>query len=278
MSSRPVRSLIAGLLGGASAALVLLLAQPFAHTTRRTVYASSQGGRAYASAVTTSDATVGGRIYAGDAHGVVSIRASSGESSTSGPGALRGEGAQVDEGSGVVIDRSGLIVTNYHVVANARRITVALDGEASRTRTATVVGEDPSLDLAVLRIDASGLTLHPLSLARSASVQVGDAAYAIGNPFGLDWTLTTGIVSALDRQIKAPNGATIGGVVQTDAALNPGNSGGPLIDSSGEVIGINSQIASATASVTGEAGSTGVGFAISSATVRGYLARLGIAA
>lgn len=278
MPSTPVRSLIAGLLGGGATALVLALAHPFAHTTRRIVYGSSTGVRAFAANERTGGSTAGGQIYAADAHGVVSIRATSG---AGGAGEERGGEAssgRTDEGSGIVLNSSGEILTNYHVVANARHITVSLDGEAGRTRTATIVGESPSLDLAVLRIETAGLTLHPLRLAPSGSVQVGDPAYAIGNPYGLDWTLTTGIVSALGRQIKAPDGATIGGVVQTDAALNPGNSGGPLIDAAGQVIGINSQIASATASVTGVAGSTGVGFAIPSATVRAYLARLGVAA
>jgi putative serine protease PepD len=272
---RPLaRSIFAGALGGALAALVLLVAHPFARTTYRTVVAGASGGRSYASQAQISETTAGTRIYGSDAHGVVSIRATGGEAE--GPTAGESPGARVDSGSGIVVSSSGLIVTNDHVVQGARSITVALDGEKGRTRKASVVGEDPSLDLAVLRIDPAGLSLHPLTLARSSSVQVGDAAYAIGNPFGLNWTLTTGIVSALHREIKAPDGATIGGVIQTDASLNPGNSGGPLIDASGAVIGINSQIASATASVTGTAGSSGVGFAISSATVQSYLTRLGL--
>jgi putative serine protease PepD len=221
-----------------------------------------------------TETAAGTRIYRDDAHGVVSIRASGGEPEASPRGESGGE--RVDSGSGIVLSRSGLIVTNDHVVQGAQSITVALDGEEGHTRKATVVGEDPSLDLAVLRINPSGLTLRPLTLASSSGAEVGDAAYAIGNPFGLNWTLTTGIVSALHREIKAPDGATIANVIQTDASLNPGNSGGPLIDSSGAVIGINSQIASATSSVTGTAGSTGVGFAISSGTVQSYLTRLGV--
>jgi putative serine protease PepD len=133
-----------------------------------------------------------------------------------------------------------------------------------------VIATDPSHDLALLKISPSGLTLHPLSLANSSATQVGDPAYAIGNPFGLNWTLTTGVVSAVNRQIKAPDEATISHVIQTDAALNPGNSGGPLINASGAVIGVNSQIASASTS-GGQGGSTGVGFAISSNTVKTFL-------
>ncbi|MCW3034501.1 MAG: hypothetical protein QOK19_698 [Solirubrobacteraceae bacterium] len=272
---RPLaRSILAGVLGGALAALVLLIAHPFASTTRRTVVAGASGGRSYASQTQMTEATAGTRVYRSDAHGVVAIRATGGEGQAS-PGG-ESPGARVDSGSGIVVSRSGLIVTNDHVVQGAQSITVSLDGEEGRTRKATVVGENPSLDLAVLRIDPAGLTLSPLTLASSSSAQVGDAAYAIGNPFGLNWTLTTGIVSALHREITAPNGASITDVIQTDASLNPGNSGGPLIDASGAVIGINSQIASATASVTGTAGSSGVGFAISSATVRSYLTRLGV--
>jgi putative serine protease PepD len=265
------RSVLAGVLGGALAALVLLIAHPFSKTTQHSVVADAAGARAYASQSQTAETTAGSRVYRSDAHGVVSIRASGGESEGG-----RGGESSADSGSGIVLSSSGLIVTNDHVVQGAQSITVALDGEEGRTRKASVVGEDPSLDLAVLRINPAGLTLDPLTLARSSSVQVGDAVYAIGNPFGLNWTLTTGIVSALHREIKAPNGTPITNVIQTDASLNPGNSGGPLIDASGAVIGINSQIASATASVTGTAGSSGVGFAISSATVQSYLTRLGV--
>jgi putative serine protease PepD len=265
MSRPQARSLIAGILGGAIAALVLLVVQPFARTIHRTVVSGSAGALAFAAQESTTTTTsTASRVYRADARGVVAVKAT-------------GSGAgQVDTGSGIVLSRTGLIVTNDHVVQGAGTITVALDGEAGRTRKASVVGENPSLDLAVLRIDATGLSLHPLKLAAATATQVGDPAYAIGNPFGLNWTLTTGIISALHRQIKAPDGATIDQAIQTDAALNPGNSGGPLIDSSGAVIGINSQIASATTSVTGAAGSSGVGFAIPGATVSSYLRALGL--
>jgi putative serine protease PepD len=147
-------------------------------------------------------------------------------------------------------------------------LTVAAGGSSSTTRSATLVGEEANSDLALIRVDPAGLGLKPLSLASSSSVQVGDAVYAIGNPYGLNETLTRGIVSALGRSISAPDGAKITGAIQTDAALNPGNSGGPLLNDKGEVIGVNSQIASEAASIAGsQAGSTGVGFAISSNTV-----------
>jgi putative serine protease PepD len=273
--SRPLaRSILAGVLGGVLAAAALLVANPFGASTHKTVLAHSTGGRAFASQQQSSEPAAS-QIYTEDADGVVAIRAS-GAQTPSAFGETGGE--QVDTGSGIVLSRSGLILTNYHVVAGAQKITVSLDGETGHMRSASVVGENPSLDLAVLRIDASGLTLHPLRIASSASAEVGDTTYAIGNPFGLNWTLTTGIVSALHREIKAPNGAGIDEAIQTDAALNPGNSGGPLIDAAGAVIGVNSQIASTSTSSGGEAGSSGVGFAISSDTVLSYLATLGVSA
>ena len=135
-------------------------------------------------------------------------------------------------GSGFVLDRRGDILTNAHVVDGARKVTVRLGGSGSAV-PAQVVGSDNSNDLAVLRVDPSKVALHPLTLAGSSSVHVGDQVAAIGNPFGLDRTITAGIVSALQRQITAPDGFTIDHVIQTDAAINPGNSGGPLIDSQG---------------------------------------------
>ena len=149
---------------------------------------------------------------------------------------------------------------------------MSFDGSSATTRKATVVGTDASADLAVLKVDPSGLELHPLVFADSSQTQIGDGAYAIGNPFGLNWTLTTGVVSALNRQISAPDGATISGVLQTDAALNPGNSGGPLLNSAGEVIGINSQIVSGSS--TGQGSDTGVGFAIPSNTVKSAIQKI----
>jgi putative serine protease PepD len=176
-------------------------------------------------------------------------------------------------GSGFVIDPKGLIVTNAHVVDGAGSITVKFgDGTAHK---ATLVGKDESTDLALLKINPGGLTLKPLTLADSSSVHVGDPTYAIGNPFGLDRTLTTGVVSALQRQIQAPNNFTIDNVIQTDAALNPGNSGGPLLDAAGRVIGVNSQIESNSSSANGgEAGNVGIGFAVPSNTVRRVVAQL----
>jgi S1-C subfamily serine protease len=159
-------------------------------------------------------------------------------------------------GSGFVIDNNGDILTNNHVVEGATKVTVQFADK--HTVKATVVGKDPSTDLALLRVDPEGLQLDPLPLGSSKDVQVGDPTIAIGNPFGLDRTLTTGVVSALQREIRAPNGFAIKDVIQTDAAINPGNSGGPLIDAAGRVIGINSQIETGG----GSNGNVGIGFAI----------------
>jgi putative serine protease PepD len=192
-------------------------------------------------------------IYRQDSPGVVSIKAVT----------PKGE----DSGTGIVLDEHGLILTNDHVVQGAQSMTASSKASSSGA-PATLVGEEANNDLALIRVNPSGLGLKPLKLVSSRSVQVGDGVYAIGNPYGLDETLTRGIVSALGREISAPDGAKITGALQTDAALNPGNSGGPLLNSHGEVIGVNSQIASDAASVAGsQPGSTGVGFAISSDTV-----------
>src|SRR6202022_1055215 len=146
--------------------------------------------------------------------------------------------------------------------------TVSL--EKGKTVEAQVVGKDPSNDLAVLRIHPDGLTLHPLALGSSSGVQVGDPVLAIGNPFDLERTLTTGVISALQRQIQAPNGFTINNVLQTDAPINPGNSGGPLLDAAGRVIGINSQIATGSSG----GGSVGIGFAVPINTAKSEISQL----
>ncbi|MEJ7797024.1 MAG: trypsin-like peptidase domain-containing protein [Solirubrobacteraceae bacterium] len=157
-------------------------------------------------------------------------------------------------GSGFVIDREGYILTNDHVVENARAVRVRF-GEGGPV-TARVTGTDPSTDLALLKIDAGERKLTPLPLGSSADLKVGQPAIAIGNPFGQEGSLTTGVISALGRSIPTPNGFSIDNVLQTDAAINPGNSGGPLFDASGRVVGINAQIATTTRS------NSGVGFAI----------------
>jgi S1-C subfamily serine protease len=157
-------------------------------------------------------------------------------------------------GSGFVWSKDGFVVTNYHVIQGASGATVTLaDGTSHRAR---LVGAYPDKDLAVLRIDAPAAALYPIDVGTSADLQVGQKVFAIGNPFGLDQTLTTGVISALNREIESVTGRPIRGVVQTDAAINPGNSGGPLLDSYGRLIGVNTAIASPNGA------SAGIGFAI----------------
>jgi putative serine protease PepD len=177
------------------------------------------------------------------------------------------QAGQSASGSGFVISDDGYIVTNEHVVAESNSYTVRI-GETDRTVPATLVGADASSDLALLKVDPSQTgALHPLQMADS-SPEVGDEVIAIGSPFGLQSTLTSGIVSALNRTLQSPNGHSISGALQTDAAINPGNSGGPLLNTDGQVIGVNAQIASQSG------GSTGVGFAISVSTVKNVIPQL----
>jgi S1-C subfamily serine protease len=173
-------------------------------------------------------------------------------------------------GSGIVIDDKGHILTNNHVIEGASKIEVKL-GESDHQYTAEVVGTDPASDLALIKVDAPTSELDPLTLGDSSKMEVGDPVVAIGNPFGLDRTVTSGIVSALQRQIQAPNGFSIDNVIQTDAAINPGNSGGPLINAEGEVIGINSQIETGG---SGADGNVGIGFAIPINTAKGVITEL----
>ncbi len=170
-------------------------------------------------------------------------------------------------GSGFVIDKAGHIVTNYHVVQGATKVEVSFSND--ERLPARVIGRDPSTDLAVLEVHAPVRALTPLVLGNSDAVQVGDAVVAIGNPLGEDRSITAGIVSALQRSIIAPNGAPIDHAIQTDAALNHGNSGGPLLNAQGEVIGVNSQI-----QTDGGSGNIGIGFAIPVNTVKDVAGQL----
>jgi S1-C subfamily serine protease len=172
-------------------------------------------------------------------------------------------------GSGFVIDKAGHIVTNYHVVEGARSVDVSFSNNESMK--AKIVGTDPSTDVAVLQVDAHSRALTPLSLGNSDLVHVGDSLVAIGNPFGYDRTVTAGIVSALQRVIQAPNSYSIDHVIQTDAALNKGNSGGPLLNANGNVIGVNSQISTGN---SGSIGNVGVGFAVPINTVTTVAAQI----
>ena len=222
-------------------------------------YAAGAGGDAPAQSAAQLPASAGklaptriNTIYAKAGKAVVSVQTGKGS------------------GTGFLIDRDGTIVTNAHVVGDSSQVKVRFDDDASPVN-ARVVGTDPSSDLAVLDVDASAAAgVTPLALAESNTVQVGDAAIAIGFPLGLDRTATAGIVSGLEREIEAPNGFRIDKVIQTDAPINPGNSGGPLLDARGRVIGVNSQIATAGAG----GGNVGIGFAIPSDTVRTIVPKL----
>jgi putative serine protease PepD len=200
--------------------------------------------------------------------GVVDITVSSTATGNSNGLPFPGGGTQQAEGSGFVYDTSGHIVTNDHVVSGSTTIKVKLP--TGKSYPATVVGEDPSTDLAVVKIDAPAGALKPLALGDSSDVEVGDGVVAIGSPFGLAGSVTSGIVSALNRTIQAPppNQFSILGAIQTDAAINHGNSGGPLLDLHGKVIGVNSQIQSDSG------GNDGVGFAIPSNTVKRVASQL----
>jgi len=177
-----------------------------------------------------------------------------------------GSGTAQAQGSGFVYDSSGHVITNAHVVDGAESAKVRFaDG---KTYDATVVGVDASTDLAVLKVEAPSSALHPLELADSSQAAVGDVVVAIGSPFGLENSVTAGIVSALGRSMKAPNGYTITGSIQTDAAINHGNSGGPLLDLDGKVVGVNAQIESESG------GNDGVGFAIPSSTVKSIVTQI----
>jgi S1-C subfamily serine protease len=172
-------------------------------------------------------------------------------------------------GSGFVIDKAGHIVTNYHVVEGARSVEVSFSNNESMK--AKVIGTDPSTDIAVLQVDAHARALTPLPLGDSDAVRVGDSVVAIGNPFGYDRTVTAGIVSALQRVIQAPNSYSIDHVIQTDAALNKGNSGGPLLNALGDVVGVNSQISTGD---SGASGNVGIGFAVPINTVKSVAAQI----
>lgn len=176
---------------------------------------------------------------------------------------------QQAEGSGFVIDESGHLVTNYHVIAGASDIEVSFSNKESMK--AKIVGYDQPTDVALLKVDADARALTPLELGDSERVEVGDSVVAIGNPFGLERSVTAGIVSALQRTIESPAETPIDRVIQTDAQINQGNSGGPLLNAAGQVIGVNTQIATGSST---EIGNVGIGFAVPVNTVRDVVAQL----
>jgi S1-C subfamily serine protease len=257
-------NLFAGALGGLVVAVIVavLLGTGAIDSGKTTTVVQPQaplggaGGRSSsdASAESAGGLTVGD-IYKKAGPGVAYIQATIVQTTPSPFGFPEQQPGEAT-GSGFVLNGDGYIATNAHVVSGAKDVQVSF-GKSSPV-PAKVVGKDLSTDLAVIKVDPSKVKLTPLTLGDSSALRVGDPVVAIGNPFGFDDTVTTGIVSALGREIQAPNNFSIDHTIQTDAAINPGNSGGPLLDQHGLVVGINSQIATGGASK----GSVGIGFAI----------------
>jgi S1-C subfamily serine protease len=266
-----MKNLLAGALGGLIVLVVgsILIATDVidtGDTTNRVVRQAPISQPASDPGSATDGRTVQD-IYRDEGRGVVFIQAEG----VSGGESLFGIPQQggTATGSGFVVDEDGTILTNAHVVEGAEKVSVTFDEDGGSVE-AELKGVDPDSDLAVLKIDpdeVENLTVVPLG--DSSKLEVGDPVVAIGNPFGLQRTVTTGIVSALQRQIEAPSGFQISNVIQTDASINPGNSGGPLLDAQGRVIGINSQIATG-----GGQGSVGIGFAVPINTAKDLLPRL----
>ena len=223
-------TVVGGAGSGAIAAALVAHAAPAAAATPA----------AATTAPSTSLSATAESIYAQVSPGVVTITS------------VVGNGQAI--GSGIVLDTKGDILTNAHAIAGARQMQVTLS--TGQTVTATLVGSNSAADLAVIRISVPASSLHPVTLGNSGGVQVGDTVYAIGSPFGLSGTLTEGIVSNLNQGGAVSTGANLSGLIQTDAAINPGNSGGPLVNTAGEVIGVNNSIESPVN------GNVGVGFAI----------------
>ena len=249
--------LAAGALGGGSTPQVTTVKQAAATTP----VADTTGG----------DTTAAEALYESTSPGVVEIKATISGSAEAQASPFGGEPEQSEAsatGSGFIVDEEGTVVTAAHVVDEASAVKVIL--QDGTVRSAEVLGVDDATDLAVIRFDPEGIELHPLELGDSSELNVGASVAAIGAPFEYAWSFSTGIVSGLDRTIEAPNGFTVSHAIQTDAAVNPGNSGGPLLDAEGDVIGVVDQIAT-----DGSADqSSGVGFAVPSDLVTAELAQL----
>ena len=262
-SFRPVAALVASaILGGVVAVGAVALLGGLDSGT--TVVTETSAARSPGLAPADANGMSVNEIYERAASGVVRVNSTSNSTAASGLGSQQTSAL----GSGFVIDKTGHIVTNYHVVEGADVVTVSFSNRD--TVKAEVVGTDPSSDIAVLRVNTAASALTPLPLGNSDAVEVGDPVVAIGNPFGLDRTVTAGIVSALQRLITAPNRFTIDHVIQTDAPINHGNSGGPLLSSRGQVIGVNTQIETGDTAT----GNVGIGFSVPSNTVKDVVAQI----
>lgn len=251
-TTRAAALIAAAALGAGTAVTAVVLTDGSGTPAATTTIVGNAGA-----AVSTSSSESVGEIYRSSVAGVVEIRVSS---TSSTPSAF-GQQSQVAQGTGFEIDSNGDIATNAHVVEGANSISVETND--GKTHRATLVGSDATTDVAVIRIDAGGSSLHPLTFGDSTALQVGDPVVAIGDPFGLADSVSAGIVSALGRTITSPDNHPIQDAIQTDAAVNHGNSGGPLFNGQGQVIGITSQIYADDST----SGNVGIGFAVPSATV-----------
>ncbi len=250
--------IVGGAVAGGVIALVVASGSSTTHSVTTTVVQPS-GASSIPTSLSSGRGLTVNQIYRNASPGVVDIKVTS-TTSGGGFGPFGGGSQQTQgEGAGVVYDSKGDILTDEHVVSGATSVKVRF--QDGHTADAKVLGTDPSTDVAVIHVDVASSELHPVAFADSSAAQVGDPVVAIGSPFSLPETTTTGIVSAVGRSITAPNNYTITGAIQTDAAINPGNSGGPLLDANGHVLGLNDQIQ------TNSGASAGVGFASPSNTV-----------
>ncbi|MFT4049092.1 MAG: trypsin-like peptidase domain-containing protein [Solirubrobacterales bacterium] len=259
-------SLISAVIGGAIVAAVLAALIATGVIGKSETVVQGTGVAATTANASGSPMTVNS-IFKSASPGVVSIQA---QVSTGGDDMFGNQQEGTATGTGFVVSKDGYIVTNDHVV-DGHQGDVKVTFNDDKTVTGKVIGQDPSSDVAIVKVDEDAHDLKPLELGDSAKVAVGDPVVAIGNPFGLNQTVTTGIISALQRTITAPNSFSIDNVLQTDAAINPGNSGGPLLNDRGEVIGINSQIAT---SGSGSNGNVGIGFAVPINRVKAIIPQL----
>jgi S1-C subfamily serine protease len=269
MRSPVTRAFAAGVALVAAVFLILLAVGVFNTNTgtssAATTSSASPSAGGFSAADPDNDGINAATVYARSSPGVVLIM-----STFPGGGPLSSQA----EGSGFVVSKGGYVLTNAHVVSNngqqATSVTVSFkqDGGQTKQVTGKVVGYDNTTDVAVVKVDPTAVTLQPLTLGDSSKVVVGEPVVAIGNPLGFDFSVTTGIISGVGRNLPSPNGAVIPNGLQTDAAINPGNSGGPLIDASNQVIGINEQIASSTG------GFSGLGFAVPINTAKGVMDQL----
>jgi putative serine protease PepD len=261
--------IVAGAVAGVVIALVVASGSSSTHSVTTTVVQPSRGSTIPTSFSANANGNGRGltinQIYRNASPGVVDIVVTSNSQTPSfGPGGGTSQQTQ-GEGAGVVYDNQGDILTDEHVVAGATSVQVTF--QDGLKVPAKVLGTDPSTDVGVIKVDVPASELHPVSFADSSAVQVGDPVVAIGSPFSLPETTTSGIVSQVGRSITAPNNYTIPEAIQTDAAINPGNSGGPLLDADGHVLGLNDQIETNNSTASGQGSNSGVGFAVPSNTV-----------